>query len=248
MSKNIKLALLGYGSMGREIEAIAHNFGFVVSEIFDIDRKIERNGKYEFDVAIDFSASNAVKENAEIIASIGKNLVIGTTGLAEELEQLKEIAVLNNTGIIYASNFSVGMQIFRLLVENMAKLVEKSSSYDIFMHEIHHKRKKDSPSGTALSLAEIILSNSTTKKTIKTDKSEGTISPDELHVSSVRGGEVFGTHTVYSDSFSDTIELTHRAKNRRGFAEGALRAAEWIYGKKGFYKFDDVFESIFGAE
>jgi 4-hydroxy-tetrahydrodipicolinate reductase len=240
----MKIALLGYGSMGHEIEAEAKSRNFQITEIFDIDRKMSKEKKYNFDVAIDFTYPGAVVENVETVAALGKNIIIGTTGWWSDFEKVKNIVLNNNISAVYGSNFSVGMHLFSRIVEHSAKLLNNIEDFDIFMHEIHHKSKKDSPSGTAMSLARLILENYPRKKDIYPETSHDKISQSYLHVTSTRGGEISGTHTVYIDSSADTIELTHRAKNRTGFAKGALEAAVWLDDKKGFFAFEDIMADI----
>jgi len=239
-----KIALIGYGAMGREIERIAQREDFIITDIFEIDSKISGSKKYDFDVAIDFGYSEFVLENVEILSKLKKNIVIGATGWYNEIEDVKSIVQKNDIGCIWGSNFSIGVQMYQRIVEIATKFINKVPGYDIMLHELHHKRKKDSPSGTALTLADIILKNVEYKKEILTEKSQDRISIEQLHVSSTRGGEITGTHTVIIDSFADTIELTHRAKNRTAFAEGAISAAQWIFGKKGFYDFNDMLNDI----
>jgi 4-hydroxy-tetrahydrodipicolinate reductase len=241
MTNNLlKIAIIGYGAMGKEIEIIAKNKGIIISNIFDIDSKINCNQKYDFDVAIDFSTSIAVLDNLECLAKFGKNMVIGTTGWYEKIDDIKKIVNENNIGCIWSSNFSIGMQLFFRIIAETTKLSDQFKLYDTFISEIHHTNKIDSPSGTAKRLGNIIIENSNSKHTILNDNINRKISSKELHISSLRGGTINGIHTVYFDSIADTIELTHRAKSRTGFAEGAVVAAEWLNNKKGFYCFDNI--------
>lgn len=242
----MNIALLGYGAMGKEIERIALERGHTITGRFDITTPATPQ-TIVADVAIDFSAAGAVVENATLCAESGVNLVIGTTGWNAQKEEVEKVATNAGIGVVYGSNFSVGMQLFFRIVGKAAHLVNGTPDYDILMHELHHKRKADSPSGTALSLADIILQNVTRKEHVQPETQHGRINQNALHVSSTRGGEIAGTHTVYLDSLADTIELTHRAKNRSGFALGAVIAAEWVTDKKGFHDFTDIFESIVSA-
>jgi len=244
---NLKIAILGYGSMGKEVEKAALLKNITVTDIFDIDKPINPNADYKFDVAIDFTLPESVIGNVEILSKMGKNIVIGTTGWEKHKMDIESMTANCSIGTVYASNFSIGMQMFFRIVDQASRMKNLFPEYDIFMHEIHHKRKKDSPSGTALTLAQSILKNVDSKNEIYTNKCEGEIQPDQLHVSSNRGGEIAGTHTIFIDSAADTLELTHRAKNRTGFAMGALQAAEWINGKKGFFDFKDVFDEIINS-
>ncbi len=244
----LKLAIIGYGSMGKEIERIAHQQKLEITDIFDLDNPLSPEGNYNFDVAIDFTFPDSVLTNVQRLGKLKKNIVIGTTGWFQSINEIKKIAGSSGIGVVYGSNFSIGMQMFSRIVRKASMLANKIEDYDISLHEIHHNRKKDSPSGTALSLAEIILQEVERKKTILEDKSAGTIQTEQLHVSSMRLGEIAGTHTVYLDSFADTIELSHIAKNRSGFASGAITAAKWIHGRRGFFNFDEVINNIWGNE
>jgi 4-hydroxy-tetrahydrodipicolinate reductase len=246
--ENLKIAIIGYGSMGKEVEKAALANKFEITNIFDIDNKISSFEKYEFDVAIDFSLPDAVLSNIQTLAKLNKNCVIGTTGWFAKFEEIKNIVNNSEIGCVYGSNFSIGMNYFFKIIEYSSKLLNKIDGYDIMLHEVHHNRKKDSPSGTANTLADIILKEYSKKDSINPDKIEGKILENQLHVSSSRVGEVTGFHTVWIDSLADTIELTHRAKNRSGFALGALEAAKWINNKKGFFDFKDCLENILKIE
>lgn len=229
--------------MGKEIEKAANEQDISITNIFEIDNKLSLTENYDFDVAIDFSFPSSVLENVEKLAKLKKNIVLGTTGWNEHFELIKNIVEREEIGLVYSSNFSLGMQIFKQITKKAAELVNNFDDYDIFLQEIHHKRKKDSPSGTALNLADIIIEKVIRKEKIQKDTLARSIQSDELHVSSLRGGEITGTHTIFIDSSADTIELTHRAKNRSGFAKGAIYAAKWIYGKKGMFDFEGLFIS-----
>jgi 4-hydroxy-tetrahydrodipicolinate reductase len=242
--KSPKIALIGHGSMGKEIESLAREKNYEITEIFEIDKTISPEEEYEFDVAIDFSYPEAVMKNIEVISKLKKNLVIGTTGWYDDIEKARSLVENTGTGLVYGTNFSIGMRMFFKIIDEATKLMNKSDDYDIFMHEMHHHRKKDSPSGTAETLADIILGNVEKKTEKYTETMHGRIKPKQLHISSTRGGEIMGYHKIYIDSLADTIELAHRAKNRSGFAMGALTAAEWIHGKSGFFDFGTVLENI----
>ncbi|PYS32537.1 MAG: hypothetical protein DMG14_34300 [Acidobacteria bacterium] len=147
---------------------------------------------------------------------------------------------VKDSGLLYSANFSLGMNYFFRIVRRAAELMNRATEYDPYVHEIHHRQKVDSPSGTALRLAEILLEAIDRKKEILAKPPEGKIGPEMLHVSSTRAGVVAGTHTIGFDSEADSIELKHVAKTRRGFALGALTAARWLRGRKGIYTMDDV--------
>lgn len=244
MEKLPKLAIVGYGAMGREIETLALAQGFEITDIFDIEKKINPEKDYEFDVAIEFTEPNVAFENIDILTKMRKNVVVGTTGWLDKLDYVKNNVERIGTGLVYGTNFSIGMQMFFRIVRNAAQLINKTSDYDIMLHELHHHRKKDSPSGSAKTIANIIIDEVETKNAILEDTARTKISPKMLHLSSTRGGEIFGRHTVYIDSIADTIELTHNAKSRHGFATGAITAAKWIKGKHGVYDFSTILDEL----
>lgn len=236
MTDKPKIAIVGYGQMGKEIEALAIKQGFTITDIFDIDKKILPHKKYWFDVAVDFSQPTSVEENVFVLAQMKKNIVLGTTGWQDVKSKIAEIVKEFDIGLAFSSNFSFGMKFFSEIVKQAAILMNSAEGYDIMLHELHHRRKKDSPSGTAIRLAQIVLDNFSLKNKMLFSAAEGAIEENQLHVSSTRGGEIFGTHSVYIDSIADTIELTHRAKNRLGLALGAIKAAQFIHNKKGIFE------------
>jgi 4-hydroxy-tetrahydrodipicolinate reductase len=240
-NERLKIAIVGYGKMGKMIEQVAMAKGIQITNVFDIDAPLDNTQQYAFDVAIDFSTPDVVINNVKTLAELGKNVVIGTTGWYDKIELVKQICSEKNIGCVWASNFSIGMQIMFKLVAQATKLSDANNLYDVFINEIHHRHKKDSPSGTALELAKIVIANSNTKQKILTEVLQREIEFDELHITSSRGGSVTGTHNVYFDSDADTIELTHTAKNRTGFAEGALLAAHWLKNKTDFSNFAELF-------
>lgn len=239
-----KIALIGYGSMGKELERLALEHNYVITDIFEIDNPIDINENYNFDVAIDFSFPNSVVDNVKKIATLNKNIVVGTTGWYNNLQEISIIVEENNIGMIYGAVFSVGMQIFYSICDVASKFINDYDMYDANIYEIHHKRKKDSPSGTGLKLGELVLQNIDRKKKMITEKLDGAISSEELQISSSRVGEVVGTHKILFDSIFDSIELIHTSKNRQGFVLGALMAANWINGKKGVFDFMKIFKEI----
>lgn len=240
---NPKIGLIGYGAMGHEIEKLARELGFIITEKFDVNHLLKENVEYEFDVAIDFSITESVFNNVEIIGKLGKNIVLGTTGWYKEEARLREMVNTYDIGLVWGSNFSIGMQTFFKLVEYASGFISQMD-YDIMLHELHHSNKRDSPSGSALSLSKIIMDNNPKKKNIEINAVQGVIDPSILHVSSTRGGHITGIHSVYIDSIADTIELTHTAKNRSGFALGSLKSAKWLKDKKGFYSFNEIFQEL----
>lgn len=234
--------------MGREVQRLASDFGCEVVSVYDVDRPLTKSTFTDFDVAIDFTEPAAVIDNARNVCEMGKDLVIGTTGWHEHMRVLEHLQQAANNGVIWGSNFSVGVQMFFRLVRAIGILVDDAGEYDVVLHEWHHKRKKDSPSGTALSLAGILLEEIRRKTMINTETQHSQIDPHHLHVTSTRCGEIVGKHTVIIDGTSDSIELTHTAKDRSGFAKGALMAARWIHNRHGLYDFTETFQQIISEQ
>lgn len=241
----MNIALIGHGKMGKEVEAAAKEKGVNIVRVFT--RSDNGNGRgltpetlAGVDVCIEFSIAAAAADNIKAAAVCRKNIVVGTTGWLEKLEEVQRIVQEKQIGFLYTSNFSLGVNIFMQIVENAADIFNRYPDYDIALSEIHHNKKADSPSGTALSLASLILQHMKRKTQILTGTPKGEIAPHELQITSARVGKIAGTHSVVIDSEYDSIQLTHTAKNRRGFALGALAAAEWLNGKKGMYTMKDV--------
>ena len=196
------------------------------------------------DVCVDFTHPDSVIDNVEKISKFRKNIVVGTTGWYNNMDEVKKIVKNAKIGLIWSGNFSIGVNIYFRVIESAARVINKFSDYDLFVHEFHHNKKADSPSGTAVMIGKILVDNIERKKKIVTEELKRKIDPDELHISSTRCGTIPGTHTVGFDSSADTIELTHTARSREGFALGAVTAAQWIQGKKGFYDINDMMKSI----
>jgi 4-hydroxy-tetrahydrodipicolinate reductase len=233
----VRIALLGYGKMGKLVETIAIREGLEVGPKLDIDDNQNGNGLTSasmagVDVVVEFSQPEAVVHNIEAAARAGVNMVVGTTGWTGKQNYVEKIVADSGIGLVYGANFSVGMNLFFEIAAYSARLIGKMAQYDPFMEEEHHKAKKDAPSGTALNLLEVM------RPYLK--------NPD-LNIACVRAGTIPGTHVIGFDSEADTILLEHRARSRQGFAEGAVLAARWIAGKKGFYDFRQVFKEIIGT-
>lgn len=241
----MNIVLIGYGKMGREIEQISIERGHSIAAKFDIDSPLPSSNSpfytsTKIDCCIDFSIANAVASNVETLAHHKIPTVIGTTGWNDQLESVKKTIAKYNSSLIYGSNFSIGAHVFFKVAALAAQLLDEYSQYDAAVHEIHHTMKKDAPSGTALTIAQKILSSMKRKNKVKLPTDTSLIRPNELLVSSSRIGTVFGTHSVLFNSFADDIEITHRAHNRKGFALGAVLAAEWIQGKTGAFTVEDM--------
>lgn len=229
-----RLALVGYGKMGRLLEQLSPDHGFEVALRLDSGSNddgagIDAGSFQGVDVAIDFTTPAAVPENAEKIAALGVPLVVGTTGWAPHLTRVREAVERHGSGLLHGANFSVGVQVFYRLAEAAARLLAEETAYDAWAYEIHHKMKKDAPSGTLLQILKVM---------------EGAGYSRPVDVASNRAGAVPGTHQIGFDSEADTLTLEHRARSRAGFAHGALRAARWMIGRKGFYEFSQVWEEI----
>jgi 4-hydroxy-tetrahydrodipicolinate reductase len=234
----MRIALIGYGKMGKEIESAALAAGDTIVQKFDIDRPADVASLSDADVCIEFSTPETVVGNIQLALKAQKDIVVGTTGWYDRLPELKKLAV--HSGLLYSANFSVGVNMYFRIVAAASELMRNAQDYDAYIHEVHHRQKADSPSGTALRLADIVLKRIDRKKSIATQRMDGKIAPDVLHVTSTRVGTFAGTHTVGFDSDADLIEITHTARSRKGFALGALRAAHWLHGRKGVFTMDDV--------
>lgn len=234
----MKIALIGHGKMGQEIDALAREQGETIAKVFEIDNPVRPQDLADVDVCIDFSIPDSVLSNIRAATEARRDIVVGTTGWDKHLPEIR--SMVKDSGLLHSSNFSLGMNIFFRIAASAAELMRNSSEYDPYIEEIHHRQKADSPSGTALSLGRILLARIDRKKDILAQPPEGKIPPDKLHIASLRAGTVTGIHTVGFDSDADLIELRHTAKNRRGFALGALIAARWLKGRKGVYTMDDV--------
>ena len=229
----MKIALLGYGRMGKAIEKTAKNRGHEIVARIDKDQ-IEGTLEHA-NVAINFSIPDAAVNNIFSALSIAIPVVCGTTGWLENFKKVSDFTVKNKTAFLYASNFSIGVNLFFKLNEQLVKMMNNQSDYKVSIEEIHHIHKLDAPSGTAITLAEGIIENSESSDwSLSADKS------DEIQINAIREGEVPGTHTITYESSIDAISIKHKAHNREGFALGAVVASEWIVGKKGIFKMSDV--------
>jgi 4-hydroxy-tetrahydrodipicolinate reductase len=218
----MRILLVGYGKMGRLVEELAVAQGMEIATRIDVG---SGDWSVPADVAVDFSTSAALKEN--FARYVEKNLpaVIGTTGWAELLPDLRRQTDKAGLGVVASANFSIGVNLFEMMVADAARMMRLHPQYGAWIHETHHATKRDAPSGTALLLR---------------DAMTGAGYDRPIDVSSTRAGAVPGIHTVGFDGPSDTIELTHTARDRRGFASGALLAAQWIQGKRGWFSMRDV--------
>ena len=244
----MKVVILGYGKMGQQIEKFATKRGHEIFRIIDKDERenIQAEDIAGADVAIDFSEPTAALDNIHLCFDAQVPIVVGTTGWYEHLDEVKAICEETNQTLLYGSNFSIGVNIFFHINKLLAKAMAPYKQYDAQVEEIHHIHKLDSPSGTAITIAEGILENTPGKtKWVNDLVGEGEeVIPkaDELLIESHRIEEVPGTHTVLYSSEVDQIEFKHTAHSRAGFALGAVVAAEWLQGKKGFYQVTETFD------
>jgi 4-hydroxy-tetrahydrodipicolinate reductase len=240
----MNIALLGYGRMGRDVEQAATERGHSVTARFTSHHQLADARAISADLDgidcyIDFSNAAASIEHIQKIAPLRIPLVVGTTGWHEHLVRLTELVTRCEGTLFHAANFSVGAHVFYHAVEAASELMDRFDDYDIAIHEVHHRLKKDAPSGTALVLAQKILDRVGRKTSIVSSLNSGQLLPHELLVTSSRVGSVAGTHSVFLDSPVDSLQLTHTAYNRRGFAVGAVRAAEWVRERTGVFTMDD---------
>ena len=242
----MNIALIGYGKMGKAIHEIANQKNEQLGEnkyniqlIVDIENRatITLEDLRKCDVAIEFTSPHTAIENIKWCFDAGIPVVVGSTGWLDKLDEIKALASSKNQTILYSPNFSIGVNIFFEMNRQLAKIMNKYDAYDVEMEEIHHTEKKDAPSGTALYTALDVLKFVDRKVDWK---NEPTNSENTLDIISLREPNVPGTHTVTYNSEIDSIELKHTAHNRKGFAGGAVVAAEWLVGKKGVYTMDDV--------
>ena len=245
----MKIALIGYGKMGKMIESIikekgVHEIVFIASS--SNNQQLTTNNFTDCDAVIDFSIPSAVIANAKIVLGAGKPLILGTTGWYEHMDELKNLCTKQNGCIVYGSNFSTGVNLFFMLNDFLAKLMKTQKKYHVFIEETHHTQKKDSPSGTAITLANGILENRKWLKewTNSNELTDEDADETKLAIISNRDGDAIGEHVVTYYSENDSIQIAHEAFDRKGFAEGSIIAAEWALHKKGFYSFRDVVKEM----
>jgi 4-hydroxy-tetrahydrodipicolinate reductase len=218
----VKLLIVGYGKMGQLVEELAPAHGCEVSGRIDVDTG---DWSAPADVAVDFSTADALRSNFSRYVGRTLPVVIGTTGWSAHEAELKAQAERAGLGVVAAANFSIGVNLFQMMVAEAARLMQPQAGYGAWIHEAHHVAKRDAPSGTALMLRDTMVG-------------EGYTRP--IDVSATRAGAIPGIHTIGFDSPSDTIELTHTARDRKGFASGALLAAKWLQGRQGWFSMTDV--------
>jgi 4-hydroxy-tetrahydrodipicolinate reductase len=236
-TRPLNLALLGYGKMGKAIAQLAPQRGFEVRVTLDIDTNRDGMGiageNFQgIDVCVEFTEPAAVLDNLRRVAALGCNLVVGTTGWHEHLEEVRKIVEASGIGMVYAANFSIGINLFYRVARAAAEMFAGFPMYDPYLTETHHKFKKDAPSGTALEIKQQVQPH---------------FAGRDIPVASIRAGYIPGIHELGFDSEADTLVLRHTARGRQGYAEGALYAARWVVGKKGLFNFAEVLEQGAGG-
>ncbi|MDE2665298.1 MAG: 4-hydroxy-tetrahydrodipicolinate reductase [Acidobacteriota bacterium] len=250
----MKIALIGYGKMGRAVEQAALERGHeIVARVGSCWGRGTASAKEESElnharVCVEFSRPEAALPNLRRIAELGKPLVVGTTGWYRDLPLARRVVEEGDTACVYAPNFSLGLNLYLQVVERAARLFGSFEDYDVLANETHHRQKIDSPSGTAGRIGEILLEQIPRKRRIVTGSLNRPIAPDELHLLAGRAGHFPGTHSVTFDSPADSVELVHRARSRLGFALGAVLAAEWVQGRRGFYSFSRMLQEILDGQ
>ncbi len=230
--------------MGMAVEAVAEDSSHEIVFRCDVDNQLTGELAARAEVIIDFSTAHCIKQNVESAMRAGTPFVTGTTGWQEELGAVQALVEKYDGSFLYAANFSVGVALFRQLVQQASRLFSAFENYDFAIRESHHNGKQDCPSGTALMLGETVLQHLPRKQRLVFGNQDGAIAAAELQISSSRFGAVPGTHSIFIDSAEDFIELKHVARGRAGFATGALRAAEWLQGRKGFFTLEDMLHTF----
>ena len=238
----MKVTIIGYGKMGKEIEKVLLQAGHTVVATIDNEQEWEErlNAFLQSDVAIEFSMPQTVIANLKRCFEHHIPVVSGTTGWQDQREEVIAQCKAQNGSLVYGSNFSIGANLFFAINEEMAKMMNEQSQYDVSIDETHHITKKDAPSGTAITTAQLILSHLQRKHGWKLDEA----SADEIAVRAHRVGDAAGIHTVTYTSEEDQIEITHTANSRLGFAKGAVKAAAWLVKNPGIYEFKNIFSQL----
>jgi 4-hydroxy-tetrahydrodipicolinate reductase len=249
----MKIAVIGFGQTGSRVAELAATAGHSVvvidpqnklsaSQPFELFAEINKTSLMGVEVAIDFTSPRSALANCKLLAEHDVAVVMGTTGWYSDIEQMRRIVEKAGIGFVYAQNFSIGVALYLKVLRQSAKLFADVVSYDVAALEFHHAQKQDSPSGTGLAVANALLENMPRKTALVTDKLDRKPESHELHLASLRCGHIPGTHSVIFDSPQDSITITHEARNRDGFAAGAIKAAELLAGKIGFFSFDELLE------
>jgi 4-hydroxy-tetrahydrodipicolinate reductase len=237
------IALVGTGQMGSAVEQVALDRGHDIGARFDSERPFadaDPAALEAIDVAVDFSLPALALDHIRRYCDWGLPAVVGTTGWYDELDTVEALVDETGASLLYAPNFSVGVAVVRRALAGVLPLLDELGDYDPFVREMHHTNKVDSPSGTAQMLGGLLVEGLERKDHVETETQHQRIDPSAVHVTSTRAGTIYGEHTVGFDGPYDQITVVHRAKNRRGFAAGAVRAAEWLPGREGLFTLDDM--------
>lgn len=239
--KSLNIALLGYGKMGKEIEQLAFLAGHQIILIIDNETDWDQKGKNlaKADVAIDFSMPKTAVSNIKKCFAANVPIVVGTTGWYKDFDHISSLCEQKNQSLFYAANYSLGVNIFSAINKKLAEIMNRFPDYDVCLSETHHTQKLDAPSGTAISLAEGILDQIERKETWKLIEKNQDTEENVLSIKAYRIENVPGTHEITYESSVDEIKISHEAKSRKGFAKGALLAAEWLNNKKGVFSMND---------
>ncbi|PKL12159.1 MAG: 4-hydroxy-tetrahydrodipicolinate reductase [Spirochaetae bacterium HGW-Spirochaetae-8] len=249
----MQIAIVGFGTMGKLVSRIARDSGHIVQTVIDpfsadpmvTSKECTEQTLRDSEVIIEFAASEGILDRLDLYGKLGIPAVIATTGWYDRMPDAKSALCNTNCAIIWSGNFSLGVQLFLKIARNASMIFNRFPIYDPLIQECFHAGKADSPSGTAIMLGNILLEELERKNQLETGRLDRKRADSEIHVSSTRGGSIPGTHTLVFDSPVDTIEITHRARNREGFAYGALQAATWISsGRRGFFSLDDMLTDL----
>lgn len=240
--KSLNIALLGYGKMGKEIEQLAIAAGHQISVIIDNedDWNLKAKDLAFADVAIDFSMPKTAISNIEKCFAAKVPIVIGTTGWYTDFERISQQCIKEKQSLFYATNFSLGVNIFSAINKKLAQIMNRFPEYEISITETHHTQKLDAPSGTAISLAKDIIDQLDNKNSWELHEEAKSIDANAIPIKAYRIENVPGTHEITYSSLVDTIKISHEAINRKGFAKGAILAAEWLYNKQGIFTMNDL--------
>lgn len=236
----MRIAIVGYGRMGHAVEEVARRRGHRIVARLGRGDDLASGTLAGADVAVEFTRPEAAVDNLRRIADTGTDAVVGTTGWYDRLDEARGLVERAGVGLVHAPNFSLGVHVLFRLTRELGRLIDLIDDYDVHVQEAHHRHKVDHPSGTARRLAEILLETVRRKERWAEGAADGATDPATLQVTSLRAGEIPGTHVVGVEGPDDRIELRHEARSRSGFARGAVTAAEWIRGRVGVYSLDDV--------
>lgn len=259
----MRALVIGYGKMGRLISQLAAEYNIAISAVVDTHcdftnptlpdsclgyKSLTQEAIEACDIAFDFSSSKEICQRILMLAQAQKPLIVGTTGWEKSEKEARQIINEYQSALLYSPNFSLGIALFSRLISAAAELFCPFPQYDLGLLEIHHRQKQDAPSGTAKIIADKLLQHYSEKSLCQHSSHSGALPANEIHCQAVRIGSFPGTHEVIFDSPEDSISLTHSARNREGFAKGALQAAYWLIDKKGWHTLDDMIDEFLGAK